>query len=115
MAIIKIDKILSLTNEVFHQKTTEYFENTPYTVDYAKGMIGQPVVCVNKNKFVGVWVKITERNGKTTFAMAPFIPSVTYRLLSVLILTLPAMIYAHLASGELRKQIEQFIKDEYQK
>jgi len=114
MANITIAKTLSLSPEEFQQKISDHFKDTLYTVEYTKGMIGKPLVCVNKHGFMGVWVKVTERKGKTIFSMAPFIPSLGYRIFAVLLLTLPIIIYTQVASSELRKEIEQFIKDEYQ-
>ena len=45
MGNITIKKTLSLSNEAFKQKIDDHFKNTPYTVEYTKGMIGKPVVC----------------------------------------------------------------------
>ena len=114
MGNITIKKTLSLSNEAFKQKIDYHFKHTPYTVEYTKGMIGKPVVCVNKDKFLGVWVNITERKGNTIFSVGPFIPSLAHRIFALLLLTVPAILYTHWASGELRKAVEQFIKDEYE-
>lgn len=114
MANITVEKVLSLSNDAFHQKIADHFKDTPYTVEYTKGMIGKPVVCVNKHKFVGVWVNISERKGKTIFSVGPFIPSLVHRIFALLLLTIPAILYTNVASSELRHEVEQFIKDEYQ-
>jgi len=114
MGNITIKKTLSLKTEEFHQKLTDHFKDTAYAVDYTKGMIGKPVVCVTKNKFLGVWVNIVERKGNTIFSVGPFIPSVAHRIFALLLLTIPAILYTHIASSELRKAVEQFIKGEYE-